>query len=462
MIPVLQSLPVDWSGTSTNNRTKGEIHDLSKQFDLPYRIVVMQKGYFYTDNLFIVDSRGYVLKENQDYQCIAVSKEVVKKVAKTACAVIMVTNPDVSSYLRIDAQMVGGQFCSVSPAILEIAANVIMGTNQKLYWNNVDNKPSDFRASGHLHSLWELFGFTEQTSILNRITTAMDKITALEFAGLFDEFLISFNNVSDSLQTTENRLTTHINNKSNAHSLTAKQVSLENVYNGPVATLAEAQYSSNVVRTSYATPLRTKQAIDANFTPLLTQHVNDVNNPHQDTAASLGTMTTTQFRTVANNKVTRGASVPRTAALDGLPFNQHYAQVRNAVPVNQIARGVFSWNYYTQQSPPANSVLQPGPNGFMVWRGLADIFNTFLPKGTRIVNAGKFNPTVITTGNWAAQSLVWLTSVLGTNFPERTIAVYSIVVDYTVATGNGTRITNVTSLTMATLINGAWKIPGTA
>lgn len=462
MIPVLQPLPIDWTGKSSGNRTTGELHDLSPQFDLPYRIIVMEKGYFYTEDLFLMDSRGYVLKENQDYQCIAISKDLMDKEAKSACAVILVTNPDVANIIRIDAQMVGGIYCSVNPAILEIAANVIKSAGRKVSWRNIKDKPSDYRPNGHLHALWELFGFTEQTTIIKRMTTAMNKIVAKKFDGLFDEFMLQFGTVYADVATADARLTTHINDTNLPHGETLVQLSLNNVVNAPVATAAEAAYASDTVRGAYTTPLRSKQAVDANFTPRLTNHVNNLNNPHQDTASKLGTLTNLQLRQLAQNYYDRGETVNQTLALGGQSPAQIYNNARAGIPINQIINGLFQWPAYSLQSPPANTMAQPGPSGTLVWRNIPGVIEAYQKKGNTTVYAGNYLD--IYNNSFVEVSMVgamaWLTSTIGVNFPENTIAVFNTERNYPIGTGGGVYNTTTNNVTLGVLLNGRWQVPG--
>lgn len=454
MIPILQPLPLDWSGVSIHNRTKGEIHDLTNQFGLPYRVVIMEKGYFYEEGLVIIDSNGYRLTK-EDYQCTAISKEIADETAKAAFAVILISNPDVRDILRIDAQMVGGRYCNLNTAILESARNVILGANRKLYYKNIKDKPSEFRPSGHLHALWDLFGFTEQTGIIKRMTTAIDLVTRKEFVGLFDEFNIEFDTVRNSMTSIDNRLTTHIEDKSNPHQLTAIQVVLHYVFNGSVATAEEAGYESGTVTYAYTTPLRSKQVVDKNFTPNLTQHINDLNNPHRDTAASLGTLTTFELQTLANRYYNIGDTVTKSSGLDGRTFAQYYTYIRQAIPAVNITTGILPNIVFSNTAtPPAASILQPTTNGRFTWRSIQEIFNTYSVKGNQIIYVTAYNAVS------AAGAMTHITSTIGTNYPENTIAILRANTSISRGTSNGSIVTYISSIYMGVLTGGVWRIPG--
>lgn len=452
MIPVLQALPIDWSGESPDNRTKGEVHDLSPQFDLPYRIVVMEKGYFYTDNMYIIDNRGHVLEEDKDYQCLLMEPTIAKKRGLTACAVVVVTNPSIGNFLYIEAQMVGGVYCSLNTAILEQAANVIRSANRKVFWKNLTGKPSSFRPNGHLHALWELFGFTPQTAIIHRMTTALDKMTKREFDNLYGEFNTKFDAVKTDLADVEARLTSHIQDQTDPHDVTAEQVQLQFVYNNAPATIGQAQTASGTVMNAYATPLRAAQSIATNFTPQLLSHIQDLNNPHQDTAAKLGTMTNVEMNQKANEYYTRGDTVRYSSALGGQSFGGFYNAVRYGIPVRNITTGIFPWQVFCGQIYQGSGyVLAPSVFGILGWRSIESIFNIFAKRGNTILYVGTLDYNA---------SPATIASIAGTNWPNGTIAVYRSTTSYGIGTSNGAITTPVSTLAMATISNGTWYSPG--
>lgn len=452
MIPVLHALPIDWSGESPDNRTKGEVHDLSPQFDLPYRIVVMEKGYFYTDNMYIIDNRGHVLEEDKDYQCLLMEQTIAKKRGLNACAVIVITNPSVGNFLYIEAQMVGGIYCSLNKAILEQAANVIRSVNRKVYWKNITGKPSSFRPNGHMHALWELFGFTPQTATIHRMTTALDKMSKKEFDNLYGEFNIRFDAVKKDLTDVEARLTTHINDQSDPHDVTALQVQLDLVYNAEPSTLTQAQTASGTVMNAYATPLRAAQSVASNFTPQLTAHINDTNNPHQDTAAKLGTMTNIEMNQHANKYYNRGDTVTYSVGLGGLPWGTFYNQVRSNLPSANLTTGFLPWQTFSGQVWQGGGyVLAPSVLGILGWRSIASIFTLYGKKGNNILYAG--------TIGFASPGAT-LNSILGHGWPYNTIAIYRSNITYGIGTSNGSINTPVSTLGMAMYNGGSWVVPG--
>ena len=83
-----------------------------------------------------------------------------------------------------------------------------------------------------------------------------------------------------------NTLSSHVSSISNPHNVTKTQVGLGNVQNYPTST--QSQATTGDVNSSYMTPLRVKQAIDAQVLGVFDSHVNDTNNPHEVDKADVG------------------------------------------------------------------------------------------------------------------------------------------------------------------------------
>lgn len=451
MIPILQALPLDWTAAQPNNRTKSELHNISSQFDLPYRIMVLDKGYFYLKNLILMDNTGRVLSPETDYITLAMEPEVTRKTGITACAVIAITNPSVGNYIYIDAQMVGGKYCSLNEAILATAANVIQVANRPVKWENLVGKPSSYRPNGHLHALWELFGFTPQTEIIHRMTTAMNGMATTEFNNLYSEFLTQFNRVTGGLEDLDARLQTHIADHANPHKVTGTQVITTRIVNGSPATLAQARTASGTVMNSYATPLRTMDSIKANFLPNLVAHATDYNNPHNTTAAQLGTITNIELQSQGNQYYNRGDTVAYSIGFDNLSTGQFYTDVRTNIPVTALTSGLMGWSLYSASPGNASQVGCPGLNGVIIWRSIAEIFDLYVTKGNMVLYAG-----VRATNTTSAS----LGLIVGTNWPNGTICAVRYTASYDLYNGNGSTVSVVTTLGMATIVNNVWTSPG--
>lgn len=385
MNPLLHAMPVDWTGVALSNRTRGEYHSLLGMADLAYRCLVLDHGYFYTENLYILDGNGKVLKEDLDYQCISFNAEVVARTAKPCCAVIVILNPKVNENLYIDASMVGGPYEVVGPAIVQMTLGLLNKTRM-LYWNNVTGKPDDFAAGGHMHALWELYGFTPQVTILQRIARAQAAKVGSIIDGLYKLFEEDMAVVEKELADLEDTLTSHIDDTNNPHRETAALVGLGNVVNATTSPLNSA--TAKTVTVFYATPASTKLSINAIFGTQLQDHIDNKLNPHRNTAAQLSTYTTTEFNTLKNKYADRGATMTRANMVWGNTPDGHVPELRyNNNHVNFTA-GMYPKERIASGLPGAAYVMLP----YGLWQWFPSVISVFERKAG-IINylSGNFN-----------------------------------------------------------------------
>lgn len=93
-------------------------------------------------------------------------------------------------------------------------------------------------------------------------------------------------------------LNTHVNNTSNPHGTTASQLGLGNVQNFGVASIAEAV--NGTAANLYMTPLLVKAVVDQVALAPLGAHITDNSNPHNTTKAQVG-LGNVQNYVIANN-----------------------------------------------------------------------------------------------------------------------------------------------------------------
>lgn len=101
-------------------------------------------------------------------------------------------------------------------------------------------------------------------------------------------------------------VTEHIDNMSNPHNVTAAQVQLGNVQNYGLANQAEAE--AGTASNRYMTPLRTAQAITALVGTTLQAHLNNSSNPHGTTKAQVQLGNVDNFQTASLAQATAGTA----------------------------------------------------------------------------------------------------------------------------------------------------------
>lgn len=461
MNPVLHTLPLDWSGKSPDNRTRGELGNLADQNDLPFRVMTLRHGYFFTESLHIEDESGYVLLEGRDFQCVGFSGEATAQVGTPVCSVIVVINPNVGHTIRVDAQMVGGPYCSVGPAILG-AAKGLQNTTRKIHWNNITGKPDKYRPNGHLHALWELFGFTPQVVQLKRMTKAYESIVQRDLDGMKQTFDTQMAAMEATLATVSDQLKEHIADKtSNPHRDTKTKLvpPLTNTPNQPRATDNDARQPNANVMDRYATPRSMHLSIRTNVGDKVDGHANQKGNVHRLTPSQLGVYSIGDFNTLGLKYATKGSTLEKGAAIWGLNASQHYTNQR----ANNFTTNI---NVSAGRLSPARFSTSPGwpgrewflsPNGN--WYDIATKWKTFDKVTSRVIPL--FGTYFEATSGAAAFKLV----VDHCNmhfadlnaFPVGSIALAKVGVYRFIATGNGGDIKTTTdNVAIVVRAAGGW------
>jgi hypothetical protein len=391
MTPLLHKFPIDWTGTDLRNRTKSEMHDMSALYDLDYRCVVLDHGYFYTNDLYIIDDAGHVLKEAVDYQLVGFNTDVADKTAKTVVSVIVITNKKVASRIYVDAQMVGGGYEKVGKAIDQMAMG-LLNNSRKVHWNNVKGKPDRFPAGGHMHALWELYGFTPTVLVLQRMSTAFAKKVGQVLDDVHTDFDAQMKIIEAELDAVEARLTVHIADTANPHKDWKGNIGLGNVFNAPTATLTQARLNNGTLMDVYATPWSIGQSLDANFTPILQEHIANQFNPHQNTLAQLNMYSVTEMNQKANLYTDQGATMDKSDLVYGVNSFSLQPLVQQNNHTDNLTIGMYPfWVWarpYLAGIAPTAQVLKPDGG----WQKISDVIAREVSPSTQvIVMQGEFS-----------------------------------------------------------------------
>ncbi len=148
----------------------------------------------------------------------------------------------------------------------------------------------------------------------------------------------------------EEVLAVHASNVSNPHQVTKAQVGLGNVDN--FATATQAQATAGTVNDRFMTPLRTKEAINAIAGDLLKAHINNVNNPHGVTKAQVGLGNVDNFSTataeqglsttISDKFMTPLRTYQAIMAHAGTALNQHISNLSNPHQTTAAQVGAYT------------------------------------------------------------------------------------------------------------------------
>lgn len=124
----------------------------------------------------------------------------------------------------------------------------------------------------------------------------------------------------------------HLADSNNPHATTKAQVGLGSVENYSVANTIEAALGESNAR--YMTPLTVKAAIDAQVGTGVSGHVNAINNPHQVTAAQVGTYSATVLDNKFLEKLGTMAMAADSAGLEGHTYADVLTAAKSQGTVN--------------------------------------------------------------------------------------------------------------------------------
>jgi hypothetical protein len=380
MNPLLHALPFDPHGDSVNNRVTSELHDLNRQARSPYRVIVLEKGHFYKKDLVVREATGRELVLDEDYQLTGMSGEAAHITGQIACSVIVIINPKVKALISVDAQMVGGKFIQVDTAIGQMAAGVINNT-RSVWWKNIEGRPDAFTPNGHLHALWEIYGFDEWIAQLHRMVEAILLKSRLAYEGLNLDQTHEYELLQDALDKIHNRFLAHLNNRNNPHKVTATQIGLEQLANYGIATEAEARAIGETITNKYMTVLRTTQHIDSNFVRALNDHIANMNNPHKVTFTQLSTLSSLQIVALMGRLLGLHETAVATARLNGYLYSELYTISRQNLDTSYLAIQRMSLDRLGSGGRDRTYVLR----GDNTWVSLQSIFAAYAKRPPSIL-----------------------------------------------------------------------------
>lgn len=317
MTPLLYRYPFDPSGKNPNNAVIYDSYTLKRQ---SRRSIAVRYGCFYSKSIQVRDaSTNELLKRGVHYSLTAMNAEATMLTGQEVHGIIVITEPTVSDKVLVSYQAVGGQFSSQIDAIEQL-----IGTTQiddrEVYWSNIKDLPSVFEPTKHTHDVGDIYNFNEPVYRTDRIRQAMEVNMTLEL----DPFYLQTDLYADSLNGSADQLAAqinaHINNKDNPHNTTAQQI---NAYIRQQVDLLFSQLHSSI------------DQLLTNANTGVNNHLTAV-NPHQDTAAKIGSMTAAEMDAAINTAIANNPS-----GADGVYEYRYGDYTTSWSEVNPYTVGVF-------------------------------------------------------------------------------------------------------------------------
>lgn len=162
---------LDPTGHNPNNLVIGEVHTLSTA---QVRAVAPIYGPFFAESIVVYDhGTNVLLTKDVDYQLVHLLQDASLTFGKEICQIILVTNRAVSNKIRLNVQMLGGNYQNSAKAISD-AYDTFASDNRPVDWvNGILNKPNQYPPSLHKHLLEDVVGFGSLVVALERIGQAV-------------------------------------------------------------------------------------------------------------------------------------------------------------------------------------------------------------------------------------------------------------------------------------------------
>jgi len=276
MTPLLTRYPYDPTGSSLNNAV------LNDPYKLDYkaaRSIAVRYGCFYSKSVIVKDAATQeILKRGVHYSFTCLNAEAVMLTGREIHSMIIITEKTVSDTVLVSYQAVGGQFSSHENAIEQLVQSTSLDARE-VFWPNIDDKPSVFPPEKHTHDIGDIYNFNQFVYRTDRIRQALEVKMTLELDTIYlktDQDAADIKSRADALDVL---IQSHINNDENPHQTTAAQIDA---------------YIRQKVDDLFASTHASidQQLITANNAVIT--HLNAI-NPHQDTAANIGSLTSAQM-----------------------------------------------------------------------------------------------------------------------------------------------------------------------
>ena len=251
--------PLDKTGKNPNNLVVGEMHRLSAR---EIRSIAPTYGAFYGESMVVFDAiTGVRLERGVQYELAEFLQDASMQFeGGDIWTLVLIKDKNVSHQVRINYQVVGGNFTTDSSSIKELYDATLLD-NRPVDWSNVLDKPILYPPNLHNQLLNTIYGFEPLVAALERLGNRIILSDVPAF-----EYLIDWINARLT-EFEQSDFATHVNSRDNPHEVTALQLNLEQVENLPVVTQDDIDNETLARKyITFDTMLAAMQVLGANST----------------------------------------------------------------------------------------------------------------------------------------------------------------------------------------------------
>lgn len=330
--------PEDLYCSNPNNLITDEVQTLQTPGVDDYYFIIPHAAPFYVETLKLRNHQtGTLYVEGVDYLVGHYFVDAMKSLKRPIAGSIRFLRKNITGQARIEYHTVGGQWGFSAQAILAELSNKQLNPIIRS-WEQIDGLPARFPTIAHDQSVDQLTGSDDIVEAIEQVAAVMEAAAAgsseshindrnnphgvtqaqvglsdvvnLPLASLTQALLATFDGGYTTPRTVIHAinhfavtpLSNHIADKNNPHETNKQQVGLGNVPNLPLANNEEAidPLNNATFMSPYTTALMIQSLLPVNridnLELELQAFIGRRDNPHQVTAAQVGTLTTTQIQ----------------------------------------------------------------------------------------------------------------------------------------------------------------------
>lgn len=330
----ITKLPVDLRGTLSSNRRVDEVHTLNVANGRVNRMLTPKFGAYFTESLEVRQANGALLKRDVDYVTTYYYVDLGVVTGKEICAIVVITNPKVSSTVRLTYQAYGGPYALSIDELNQILIETET-PKDKIQWESITNKPTMYVPADHTHEYWQLYGL--ETTDFNLEQLGRDWFTGRK--PVIDDNRLYYQNKIAGAQAIVNnyqqQVLAHILDQQNPHETDRFKIRLGNVNDWPLAN--KVQSEDKTQSSTYQPIGGIYNMLTVHVQPILNTHIANRNNPHKVklTDPLLDLWSSTEITTMFGERLAKTSPAVMTEKVAGVtPANLRAAIRTNLSTVN--------------------------------------------------------------------------------------------------------------------------------
>lgn len=370
-------LDFDETGESKVNLVLDEMHLIGPSSTArPVRAVILEKGHFYANSLVIRDEGGKPLQKGIHYRVERLNTEATALTDKTVVAVIVITDPEVTERVWIDAQMVGGRWCflgGVSSDLLKEVAN----DNRPLNYHNIVDVPASLKPARHKHAMAQTFGWNPFKEQIDRITAAIKLKNRKDLERVKQELTDLNDAAGRRLDALNTLIEMHLRATNNPHHVTIEQLNLQH-YARRIIVVADKAYDSSM-RDNFVTPALVAKLFRERVLSEWKSHLEKV-DPHHLTLEQVWVDSTEETVRRIGAKYRANEQVSDATHIEGKSYSTVVDELRKNQNASNIKSGILNSARLGEGTADGSKYLQGDGKWTSIKTGMFDRYTQTKPR----------------------------------------------------------------------------------